>query len=126
MSSRVTQRARIKVPIKTIAEKDQESHPNTDIDVDDVGTLHLDHGEGLFDYSPLKLASLRQVNQVGKATPHTAFSGPISSNPDTTEFDDREMDTIQEIQEWSPSLSRTLETSKNFLNNHAKFNRKNL
>ena len=72
-------------PIKTILEKDKESQPNTDNDLDDVGTLRLDSGEGLFDYSPLKLASFKSyaanaINQQ-RTVLGTPNSGPISSNP---------------------------------------------
>ena len=55
----------------------QTSSPSPDrSDLDDVGTLRLDQGEGLFDYTPLKFASFREKADNNR----TALGTPISSN----------------------------------------------
>ena len=120
MSSKEVQHQRIKVPIKAILEND-ESNPNTDND--DTGMFHHDPDEGLFDYQPLNLHSFRQMHTLGMPVV-TPLSDSVYSNVETNydELDKHELDTINEI---SPKL-RSTKKSRNFLNSHATFNRKNL
>ena len=113
------------MPIKAIAEHDEGRPTTAEADVDDAGTLRLDAGDGLFDYSPLKLQSFKRgLNTLGGA-PGTPRSGPAgSSNAGSSyaEPDERDMETIEEM---SPR-SRAGKKSRSFLNAHATYNKKNI
>ena len=92
-------------------------------DLDDVGTLRLDQGEGLFDYSPLKFASFREKidnNRAGLGTPVSSSDPKSQGLHETIDFD--KMEVIPE----QPKGKSHLKNNRFFLNKHAAFNRKNL
>ena len=74
VSSKFAQAQRGKAQLKS--SQAGRTNPTSDkSDLDEVGTLRLDPGESLFDYSPLRLNSLRHGRLAG-----TPMSRPVSSN----------------------------------------------